>query len=334
MKRVSLATIAKIVGVSKPVVYTVLKNRQNKGIFVGKNTREKILKTARELAYVAPKSAKELFTGRSDNIGIIFHKLTPFFSELVSQLHQEAYKRNLEVTSYLTDGDADLEEHYLNLVRDGRVDAVITVATVDGSIKRYQRYVKLPYNLKVLYYGEPISGVPSVHFDEKEVGRLAGQHLAEIECRRLAFFGGNKNSARAEGFIQYLKENGLPAPLIFTSKKFIDSFPEEKILAREFLKLKSLPDGVFASNDLLAVALLSEVLKEGLRVPEDIAILGCDNTEICLYTNPTISSIDTNTHLLAKKAIEKIEKIIKGIKLKSFHTKIPAFLIGRESTKR
>jgi len=327
--------IAQMAGVDKSVVYTVLNNREGKGIRVGPQTKERILSISRELGYVAPKSAKELFSGRSDNIGIIFHKIVPPFSELVGLLQQEARRRNLEITVYITNGDGKLEEHYLNSTRDGRVDAIMAIDMVSGSVERYQRFAGPPYNLKILYHGEPVvPGIPSIHFNETEAGRLAAEHLIEIGCKKPVFFGGAEEYARAKGFVQYFKEKKLPPPLMFVGKKRALNFPEGKILAREFLKLKDLPDGVFASNDLLSFVLLSETLRKGLRVPEDMAIMGCNNTDTSSYTTPTLTSIDINSPLLAKKAIEKLEGMIKGEEPKPFHTVVPVSLITRESTRR
>jgi len=332
MEKMSLSVIAHMAGVSKQIVYMVLNNRQYKRMKASPQTRERILKIARESGYVAPKSAKELFSGKSDNIGIIFHKIVPPFSKVMSHLQQEARRRNLEITPYITDGDENLENHYLNSARDGRVDAIIAISLLDGSPERYQRSTKPPYNLKILSYSGPLSGVPTIHFNETEAGRLAAEHLIAKGCKKPAFFGGFRNSTRARGFVQYFRENNLPDPLIYVGEKYTAYFPEGKILAREFLKSRNLPDGVFASNDLLAIALLSGALAKGLRVPEDMAIMGCDNTEAGLYTTPALTSIDTNISLLAKKAIAKIEGMIKGEEPKPFHTEVPVSLIVREST--
>ncbi len=334
MKRVTLDVIAQKVGVSKPVVYTVLNNRTNKGIFVGKKTKDAILKIAKDLGYVPSKSSRMLLTGRSDTIGIILQKIASPFSELVSHIHREARGRNLDIITYLTDGDPVLEEHYVNVVRDGRVDGIIALARSDGSLERYHKYSSPPYNLNILFYGEPALGLPTVHFDEPQVGRLAAGHLIDIGCKRLAFFGGSSHSPRAVSFVRFLEKQGHRAPLVFTGDKYTNFFPEGKILAQQFLRLKNLPDGVFASNDYLAVALLSEALRKGLKVPRDIAIMGCDNTELCLYKRPTITSIDINLPLIAKKIMERTEQLIAGKRLRPLDTKVPVSLIVRESTER
>ena len=334
-KKTTLSTIAKLAGVSKQVVFTVLNNREGTSIRVGPKTRERILEISRRLGYVIPKGARELFSGRSNNIGVIFHKVTPPFSRRLSHLQQEARQRNLEITPYITDMKPELEEYYLNSARDGRVDGLIITGGIAGSIERYQRFAKPPYNLKIVLYGEPIPGVATVHFDETAAGRLAAEHLAEIGCRKPAFFGESKKMARAKGFIQYFRERKLPPPLVVVDKDWTWCFaPEGKVLAQELLKLKDLPDGIFSHNDLLASALLSGALRNGLRVPDDLAIMGCDNSEICLYTTPTLTSIETGFPVVVTEMLNKIEAMIKGEEPRPLHTEAAVSLVARESTER
>ncbi|HOK57034.1 MAG TPA: LacI family DNA-binding transcriptional regulator [bacterium] len=331
-ERPSLKDIARLAGVSKVVVYTVLKGRENKGIFVSKKTKEKILKIAEEIGYVPPKSAKELFTGRSDTIGIIFHKLTSFFSSLVELLQIEAQKDGLEITPYITNGDWKLEKHYLDICRDGRVDGIITVAHTDKSVELYKKYTKKPYNLKILSYGPYIEGVPTIHFNEEKAGRLAAEHLLEIGCRKIAIFGGEKGSGRYNGFVNYLKERGNE-PIIFVKDKFVGYYEDGILLAEEFFNQSQIPDGVFAYNDLLGVILIKEAKKKGIKVPEDIAIIGCDNSEVCLYSEVELTSIDTNIKEVVKKAIKLMKKMINGEEIPK-KTIVDVKLIKRKSTER
>ncbi|MCM8759684.1 MAG: LacI family transcriptional regulator [Candidatus Omnitrophica bacterium] len=329
-RRVSLKDIAERAGVSKIVVYTVLKGKENQGIFVGKKTKEKILQIANELGYVAPKSAKELFTGKSDSIGIICHQLTPYFSKLIESIQLEALRNGLDIIPYLKNGDWKLEEHYLNLCRDGRVDGVITVAHTGKSVELYKKYSNPPYNLKILSYGPPIEGIYTIHFDEEKAGRLAAQHLIQIGCKKIAFFGGSKNFGRFRGFYSYLIEKGIE-PMIFMEEKLVASYEAGVKLAKGFFQQIEDVDGVFAFNDLVAAALIKQAYRHGLRIPDDLAVIGCDNTDICLYTEPSLTSIDTNIQEIAKKSINIIKKIIDGEKV-PMYTKIDVNLVEREST--
>ncbi|MCM8785003.1 MAG: LacI family transcriptional regulator [Candidatus Omnitrophica bacterium] len=331
-KRPSLKDIAKLAGTSKVVVYTVLKGRENKGIFVSKKTKEKILKIANQLGYVPPKSAKELFTGRSDTIGIIFHRLTPYFSSLVELIQIEALKNGFEITPYITNGNWKLEKHYLELCRDGRVDGIVTIAHTDKSIELYKEYTKPPFNLKLISYGPPIEGISTIQFDEEKAGRLAASHLIEIGCKSFAFFGGERNSGRCNGFINYLKEKGFE-PVIFVKDKFVGYYDDGLKLAQEFFSQKEIPEGVFSNNDILGAVLIKEAKKRNIKVPERLAVIGCDNTEVCLYTEPELTSIDTNIKKTAKKTIELMKKLISGEKIPQI-TKIDVKLIKRKSTER
>ncbi|MBN1444839.1 MAG: LacI family DNA-binding transcriptional regulator [Candidatus Omnitrophica bacterium] len=334
-ERVSLKTIAEKAGVSKPVVYTVLNNRYGRGIYVSEKRKEEILNIASELGYVAPKSAKELFTGKSDNIGVILHEINHPFTEMLNWLQREAHKKGFEITPYLTSAKGKLEEHYLNMVRDGRVDGLIAIAATDGSRDRYRKFSNAPYRLKILAYHEPIPDVPTIHFDEERAGRMAAKHLLEAGCKRLAFLGEHGGMPRCRGFSEYIRQKGGEAPLIIKRRaKYKNMFSDGSGMAHQLLKLKKKPDGVFASCDLLAIALLREALKTGIKVPEDMAIMGCDNTEVCLYTTPSISSIDFNIPLLAKKMMGQMEQIINTGIFKPMHLTVPVKLVERESTKR
>jgi len=332
-KKFTIKDIAKKAGVSHTVVSIILNKKENERVFVSEKKKEEILELIERYGYIPRKSARDLASQRTNTIGLIFQRLTPYFSSLVEELQKQAFKKGLEIMPYITEGYPEREEGYLNLMRDGRVDGVITTAFVEGSPARYLKFSSFPYNLKIVTIGPPVENIPSIYFDEEEAGRIAASHLTEIGCKRLCFFGGVRESGRAEGFVKF-KEERLPSPLVFTGEKFVGYFHEGEKLAKEFFKLKELPDGVFASNDLLAVALLSEVLKRGLKIPENLAIMGCDNTEVCLHSYPGLTSIDVNISLTAQIALEKLIDFINGKEVKPLHTTIPIKLVERESTKK
>lgn len=332
-ERITLSTIARKAEVSKSVVSAVLNGKDNQKIFVSKKTKEEILSLARQSGYVPPKSARDLFTGRSNTIGVIVQTLTPFFSEFITRLQQDALKKNLEITLYITNGSPSLEEHYLNLARDKRIDAAIVIASTRGTEERLVKFSNPPYNLKILAYGLPIKKVPTVHFDEETAGKIAYQHLKEIGCKRIAVLGMNR--PRTTSFCRMASEDGR-IPFDFTRNDFFEDTQQIRKLVTEFLnQANPLPDGIFCSNDHIALHLLAGVQHKGLRVPEDIAIMGCDNIKICLGVNPTLTTIDGDLSLAAQKTVEMIKKMIeRGNNYNPLHTLIPVSLIIRESTKR
>jgi len=97
-------------------------------------------------------------------------------------------------------------------------------------------------------------------------------------------------------------------------------------------ELKKIPDGIFVFNDLIGVAFISKIKENGLKIPQDISIISCDNSEICLYTEPKLTSIDTKIKERAEKAIENFIKMTKGEKVKDIL--IEPEIIIRETTKK
>ncbi|MCL5408467.1 MAG: LacI family transcriptional regulator [Candidatus Omnitrophica bacterium] len=336
MKKISLSLIAKEARVSKSVVSAVLSKQENKKIFVSDKTKEKILNIAQQYNYILPKSGKELVSGRSDTIGIMFHMFTPFFGEVLTEIQKKAFKKNLDISIYFTSHRADLEEQFLEQSRDGRVDGLIILGWVNKeSPERYKKYFEYPYNIKILNYGAVfVEGLPTISFDEKQAGILAYQHLKEIGCKTFAGFGGSQENSRIDSFCKEAEKDGAKVKNFFQSQ-FIGNWEEEGKLASKFFETtKNIPEGIFCYNDLYALGLISEAQKRGIKIPRDIAIIGCDNTQICLYLNPSITSIDTNKAESAKKMIEIITNLINGTEPNPINTIIPVSLVERESTKR
>ncbi len=332
MGNVTIKDIAGEAGVSVSVVSAIINKKDNHKIFVGKKKKQVVLELIEKHDFIPRKSARALASKKTNTIGIIFNSLSPFFATLLSSIQKEVLKRGLDVITYITYNSPQKEEEYLNLMRDGRVDGVITAARTKGSPERYRKFFS-SYHLRIVTITPFMENIPGVHFEGREAGRLAARHLIERGCRRLCFFGGWKELARIKGFREYIKEEHLPESLLFTCEGFRDDFPLNQKLAKEFFKLKPLPDGVLAINDLAGVSLLSEALRKGLKVPEDIAIMGIDNTEICEYAYPSLTSIDLGTELRAELALEKLIKLIEGEPLGELHTKVPFKLVVRESTK-
>jgi LacI family transcriptional regulator len=331
-KQLTIRNIAKEAGVSISVVSTILNGKENQKIFVGEKKKKEILELIGKYDYVPNKSARMLVSRRSNSIGIVFNSLTPYFSKLLLSIYNEAEKYGFEVTSYITNNSPEREKKHFNAMKDGRIDGVILSAFSKGGLERYREFASS--KLKIVIIGPFIEGVHGISFEEKEAGRSAAEHLLKKGCKRLCFFGGQENlSDRKEGFIEKVQETGL-FPFVFTDANFLDNFETDKKLAEKFLNTFPLPDGVFATNDLAGIALLTEALRKGIKIPEDLAIIGMDNTEICEYTYPSLTSIDLEIEQRARLAVRKLVKLIKNEPLEKLHTLVPFKLVERESTKK
>jgi LacI family transcriptional regulator len=217
-------------------------------------------------------------------------------------------------------------------MRDGRVDGVITAAFLDDSTERYIKFSSPPYNLKIVTISPPVKGIPSVNCDEWKAGEIVAEHLIEIGCRQFVFFGGGKDFGRYGGFSEYLTQKGFVKPECFYETGYVGEFGKARKLAIKLLEGKKKFDGVFAHNDIYATALKMEALRKGIRIPDDLAIVGYDNTNVCEMSQPTLSSIDTNPLMLVKTALDKLSRLIDNSMKDEENTKIQPNLIIRESS--
>lgn len=322
MEKASLAKIASKVGVSKTVVYTVLNNRMGKGIHVSNATKDKIIQTAKKMNYFPPKSAKEFSTGKSRRIGVFFSHMIQPFSDLVVKIQQECSQNNYEIIPYITGHNTETETQLLETFRDSRVDGIIALGGGPDNLNNYKKYVKEPCNYKILYYGNASfmdiadkldsTKLPLIHFNGEKAGALAAEHLIKTNCRKLAFLGSYYQSSREIGFSEFSRNKAGIEPLILINeKKFFDSNATKELIGKLFER-KNLPEGIFTVNDFIAMSLMFEAQARRLKIPEDISIIGCDNTILCNYTSPELTSINTNISEIAEKAVSIMLAMING----------------------
>ncbi|MGB9642241.1 MAG: LacI family DNA-binding transcriptional regulator [Candidatus Ratteibacteria bacterium] len=299
---------------------------------LAKRKRKKILELSKRLGFLPRKSAKELITGKTNTIGVIAQLLTPYFSNLIEQLQKASFSKGYDIVLYLTEGIPEKEEQFLETMVDGRVDAVIITGFTEGSEMRCKKFSMPPYNLRILNMTQPIDGLINVHFDEMKAGKIAAEYFMKTGCQKLCIVGGNPNFGRCRGFISFANENGLNVEMMFDAP-FSGYYEDGLKFARKILKMKSLPDGVFAFNDVVGVGLISEFVENGIKIPEDISIISCDNTQVCLYTNPSMSSIETKLKQRAKIAIDILHEKLENEKPKKNTFLLEPELILRKSTK-
>lgn len=330
MRRVTIKQVAQAAGVSTAAVSAVINGKENQSIFVGPEKRQRILDVVRELHYVPLKSARRLRSQKSDMIGVIFNTLNPYFASLLEKLQEDAYARGVEVLPYLTNGDVRREEEYLRAMADGRVDGVIICANSDSTCDRIRQFIAPPFNLKIVTTNPPEPGIASFHTDEHVAGQLVAEHFLSQGRRRLCYLGSALTAARGQSFLAYVESQGLE-PRSVVGKRFVSDWPGVQHLVDMLLAERELPDGVFCSNDLFAVTLLGSAIDRGIRVPRDMAIVGYDNSPICLYPRPTLSSVDTGTEMIAHGIMDKIMNLIDKRQIQ-LHTAFKPQLVVRDSS--
>ena len=301
---VRMKDIARDLGVSVVTVSKVLRNHSD----IGAETRERVLKRMKELNYRPNLAARALVTGRTNTLGLVVPDLVhPFFAEVAKGLSHVLRKKGYSLLISSAEGDAELEKQEIEQLMARRVDALI-VASTQWTVESFRRVEeqKIPYIL----IDRRFVGLQAnfVGVDDEAAGALAVEHLIEQGCRRIAHVRGPEVSTaigRVEGYKRALANRGLsPLPGFIVAGKSADDRGDLSgyDAMRQLLRLDPRPDGVFCYNDPMAMGVIKAILDAGLRVPRDIAVIGCGNVVYAELLRVPLSSIDQDSAAIGERA--------------------------------
>ena len=327
-EQITMNDIARLAKVSRPVVYTVLNKREGKGIHVSASTKERVLNICKEVGYVIPKSARELYSGISDRIAFLCQSLCPQSSMLLESLQQKAFERGIDLLVLITMGKPELEVRYLNQLLDGRVDGLIAISETSGSIGRFIEYSSNPKNLQIIYVDGLHEGLTCVQNDKRATAELALQ-LFRSEAREKPVFVSPYQSSELEmHFCEQAMLSGYEPNCYIVD----DSWSTDEILRQNEVIFASGCDAVFASNDMLGVSLVNHAVKAGVKVPEAVSVLGVGDLQMARYSSPSLSSIKIDYEQIAELSLNLMEQQIKNQAPVHTHHQIKPIITKRAST--
>jgi len=296
--------IAKDLGVSLITISKVLRNHPD----IGEETRERVLARVKELDYRPNFAARSLVTGRSYLVGLVVPDLLhPFFAEIAKSLSEVLRQGGYYLIVSSSDEDPDLEEVEINHLLARRLDALIIAScrtTVD--VFFHVERQNTPYVL----IDRCLPGLSAnfVGVDDESVGMLATKHLIDIGCKTIAHICGPKISPgirRMEGYKRALAQAGMKIidDYIVTERTGDVGTKQGGAEAmRQLLSLDPRPDGLFCFNDPLAMGAMNYALDHGVRIPEDLAVVGCGNLHYDDSLRVPLSSIDQHSRKLGEEA--------------------------------
>jgi LacI family transcriptional regulator len=296
--------IARDLGVSVVTVSKVLRNHQD----IGDETRKRVLDRVKELNYTPNLAARGLVTGKTYLVGLIVPDLLhPFFAQIAKSLSGALLKKGYCLTISTSEEDPELEEREIHRLLGRRLDAlIIASARTDSASARRIKEEGPPFVL--IDRSFPDLHANFVGVDDEAVGALATQHLIDVGCKRIAHLCGPEISTgigRLNGYLKTLAKNNLSAlPGYVSSQGSVDVNSRESgaDLMRRLLTLNPRPDGVFCYNDPMAIGAIHTILEAGLRVPEDIAVIGSGNLHYDAELRVPLSSIDQQTEMIGERA--------------------------------
>ncbi len=334
---VRMKDIAEDLGVSVVTVSKVLRNHSD----ISEETRQRVLKRIEELHYRPNLAARSLVTGRSYIIGLVVPDLVhPFFGQVAKGMSRALRTRGYSVVISSSEEDAALEQREIEHLLARSVDALI-VASTQPSAESFRNIDarNTPYIL--IDRRLPDLETNFVGVDDEEVGRIATEHLIEIGCRRIAHIRGPEVSTaagRLKGYRQTLERHGfnVSPDAIVRCDSFDDAADISGHRAMQMLLQHSpLPDAVFCYNDPTALGAMMAILDAGLRVPQDIAIVGCGNVLHSEFLRVPLTTVDQSSSAIGEKAAKLALGLIESrAPVQPREILLPPKLIERESTAR
>lgn len=323
MKKTSIKDIAKLSGVSVATVSRVINDN---GRF-SEETREKVLAVIKETNYQMNFSAKSLRMNKSFSVGILVPDISNyFFSSVVQQIEAILFDQGYSTIICNTGRNLDKEMAYLNMLESKTVDGLIVISGADE------------FGFK---YTNAENGIPYVCIDrqpkdKKDTIFISSNHYqGAFEATEALIHAGVKSPVifmhsrqsssakeRLKGFQDALKKNNIrydPDVSKFTVDLQIHDYQKSIIT---FVNEVTTMDGIFAINDNIALELLNLLPTIGKKIPNDIKVIGFDDTPQCNYTVPKLSSVKQNIPKIAQITVDNLITIIKNPKQKKRITEI------------
>jgi LacI family transcriptional regulator len=309
---VTMKDIAQALGVSVVTVSKVMRDHAD----IGPETRRRVLDKAQELSYRPNLMARSLVTGRSHQVGVIVPTLLhPFFAEVLEALSSTMKQEDYAVMISSSMEDPAIEEAAIEQLLGHRMDGLI-IASCSSSPAKFQHLQQqgIPFVLIDRFF--PKFRANFVGVDDRAVGRIATEHLIAMGCKRIAHIRGlefTTGVGRFEGYKQALKKHGFKFdPSLVSPYMTADGRDwQQTFSAMRGLLQGRPPDGVFCYNDPMAIAALDVTLETGLRVPQDIAFIGCDNLHYDGSLKASLSSVDHHSDQIGVRAARLLLRLLK-----------------------
>jgi DNA-binding LacI/PurR family transcriptional regulator len=324
----TIVDVAERAGVSKSLVSLVMRGSPQ----VSEKKRDAVLRAARELRYRPNAVARSLVAKRSLLIGVLLSDLhNPFFVEVVDGIEQAArsadYHPLFNTGGRTVEGESVAIDSLLQL----RADGLILVSSVLPSREILAASVTTP----VVLVARPSrwSGVDSVTNDDRAGAGLAVEHLVELGHRSIAHIDGGKGAgarARRAGYADAMRRHGLGDEALVLPGEYTEEGGARGVTA--LTRARKRPTAILAANDLAAVGALHALENVGLQIPEDVSLVGYDNTGLAALGHIDLTTIDQPRLQMGATAVTLLLDRLDGRRHRASHVMVPPTLVVRGTT--
>ena len=323
----TIVDVAKLAGVTPTTVSRVINNRG----YISEKTKKRVQEAMDELGYQPNEIARSLTKQKSNTIGVIVpHISHPYFAKLISNLENEAAKKDYKIILCNSKEKAEKEKQYLDMCKSNRVAGIIICS---GNVESNKINTGgIPVVLLEKNFEE---GKLGIQCDNYQGGKLATEHLIECGCKKILHLSGVIDEEmpadnREKAFIDVCSKNEIE---YFIKKYDIDTYNQMNYYDYIKAALNEIEgvDGIFASSDLIAAQVIQVCNEIKIRIPEDIKLVGFDDVDISQLTTPRITTVHQPIKEMARLSIELIDAKYNNIEVNE-KTILPIKLIIREST--
>lgn len=320
---VGIKDVSKHAGVAIGTVSRVINNHST----VNPEIRERVLKSIEELNYVPDEVARSFKRRTTKMVAFLIPSIwNPFFSELAHYVEDELDKQGYKLLLCNSGGKPEKEKYYIEMLKQNKVAGILGI-----TYNEHQNEInsKIPFVSIDRIFPE---GIPCITSDNYHGGELAAQKLIESGCTNIAFMGKNSPvmsevEKRKDGFYNKAIELGIE-PIIYN---FNDS-ENEYLLCKEFYLKNPKVDGVFVKTDMLAATYIKVLNENGIRVPEDVKVIGYDGIQNNDLFHPILTTIRQPVEEIARGAVTLLLKKINDIEIDDYIIKTSVYLKEGETS--
>ncbi|WP_375322649.1 HTH-type transcriptional repressor PurR [Aliivibrio logei] len=307
----TIKDVAKLAAVSTTTVSHVI----NKTRFVAEATQKRVWEAVEELNYAPSAVARSLKCNTTRTIGmLVTQSFNPFFAEVMHGVENYCYKQGYTLFMCNTEGDLDKQKHYLRMLSEKRVDGLLVMCSDlnEQLLALLEKNTELP--MVIMDWGPDSPRTDKIIDNSEKGGYLATKHLIENGHEKIACITGQLDKLtckeRVRGFERALAESNLSANPDWILEGDFECASASKAVDK-VLAMTERPTALFCFNDIMALAAISKIQQAGLKVPEDISVIGYDNIELSAYFSPPLTTIHQPKRRVGKTAVEILLERIK-----------------------
>ena len=297
------------------------------------HTRERVLGIARRMNYRLNRVARGLVTGRSHTLAVIVSDIrNPFFAEVARGAEDAAYAASCDLVLCNSDLDTAKQVRYIDSLLAKRVDGILMNSVSVLTNVQQDQLATCGVPVILLNRSSTRKRFSTILAENMEGGALAARYLISLGHRKLIHLTGPSQHGnltdRTKGFLKVVQNAALPDPIVFRGQHTFQGGYE---MAKKALAKNRTGTAVFAANDVIAFGFIRAALESGVRIPDELSIVGFDNIETSQITCPPLTTIHQPKYEIGKAAVEMLLEMAASERYEPEHRVIGVRLVERQS---